>query len=132
MYTMRMLLFIVFVCPILILAAIWTFLWIAPASPYIILGVSIWAVYKWKHRKIVIPAHAKTRLPKIKKPPMMMEWRGKKIPVKLFILSMIISLVFTILLILCILFIFPPLMGVLIIGFLIGIAMGKVAKKKSK
>lgn len=134
MDTLKMFLYTIFFGPILIVLSLWTIVCIAPYFHVIVISLIIWGIWRYKkrHSKVVIPSNAKPARPKKVRKPITIKWQGKEIPLIVFVFSTILSVIFGLLLIFCILFVFPPLIGVMIIGFCVGSAIGKVTSKKKK
>ena len=120
---------VLFLAPIVIIYGCIAALWLMVLAPLIIIG---FVLYSWIRKqewcfwmKKRIPRYTK---PRVKKNPILVNWFGKKVPLLVLITSMILSVVFVIVLIYCMLLVFPTWISVLIIGILIGKSMHK--KKK--
>ena len=123
--------FLILLCiPFVLLVIVIVGSWILPFIPILAIGFIVWAVIKiksWQPEKVVIPKTAQTFVPRKKRKPFMVGYKGQKMPLGVFILSMIFSLVISILLIAIVLAVFPWWLCILLI--LVVIVQSRKKKK---
>ena len=122
--------FLILLCiPFVLLVIVIVGSWILPFIPILAIGFIVWAVIKiksWQPEKVVIPKTAQTFVPRKKRKPFMVGYKGQKVPLGVFILSMIFSLVFGVILIALMLLVIPIWLDLLIV---IGFAIASRKKK---
>jgi hypothetical protein len=101
--------------------------------PILAIGFLIWRAIK-RHREAKpyeIPENAVLWTPKPKRKPIMIKYQGKDIPLGVFIFSVILSLTMVPILLICLFFVFPPVISACIIGFMTcRVAGGLVGRKE--
>jgi hypothetical protein len=109
---------IILLLPSIIALFCWTAIYGVLLVPVLAIGYLIWRRINMKKDTSPIPADAKEWVPKPPRKPIMIKWRGKEIPLGVFIFSIVLSIILVPIFILCLLFIFPPVLSACIIGFL--------------
>ena len=117
--------------PSIFILGVWTTVYGMILVPMIFAGFMIWRFIKAKGwlTNSVPPAYATTHKPAPKKKHMI-KWKGKELPLGIFIASMITAVILTPILLVCLLVVFPPVISACIIGFFSCKAIGSMAHKE--
>lgn len=116
--------------PSIIILGIWTAVYGMLLVPMIFAGYMIWRFIKAKGwlTNSVPPTYATTYTPAPKKK-RTIKWQGKEIPLGIAIFSIILAIVITPIFLICLLFVFPPIVSACILGFMTCRTVAKAAQK---
>jgi len=117
---------IAFIAPVVIVAGVIYGLLLLPIVPVIFLAWLLFRKVKGNKQVVTQPVTRQTRIRK----PITVKWGDKRIPLGVFIFSMILSILIFLVIIYLILFVIPIGYLVLCIILSIGICIGKHSKKK--
>ena len=126
---------IIMLLPAALILGIWVAVYGVLLIPITILGILIWRAIKRRieerSQTIDIPADALDHIPEPRKP-RMIKWQGKEIPLKVFILSMVMSVILVPIILFCLIFVFNPFVSACIIGFFACRKVGEAIQGKEQ
>jgi len=112
---------VVALIPSILILGVWTVAYGVLLVPLAFLAFMIYRVIKNKGwlGNTQPPDYATPCEPKEKKKPRMIKWQDKEIPLGVAIFSIITAIILTPTFIICLLFIFPPVVSACILGFMV-------------
>jgi hypothetical protein len=125
---------VIMLLPAALILGVWVAFYGVLIIPVTILGILIWRAVKRRIKErnepIQIPIDALDYIP-APRPQKMIKWQGKEVPLKVFILSLILSVILVPIILFCLIFVFNPFVSACIIGFFACRKASEVIQRKA-